>query len=378
MSYEIASGPAPADAGETEVTQVPAVIDSMVGTIVRAELDTQIATAKAHPRSITRAIDNILSLATLDEQTAAENVFALPRGGKPIRGPSVRLAEIIYQQWGNCRVDARVISIDREHKIITAEGTFHDLETNAATRAVIQRRISDKRGRLFSDDMIVTTGNAACAIAKRNAILSGVPKPVWRRAYEASEQVVAGDIKTLAIRREAAIKAFAHYGVKPEQIFAVMEVKGIEDISLEHIPTLQGMFSAIKSGESTVEEIFGRPATAPADNWQPPSNEAGAVQATGDVVDPETGEITSVADANKPAALWREEGEEWRHWCERLIVIVRKHAKTVEEVDGWTKANDESLQQLLKDAPKIHTLFMAAVGRHRVALVSDKPAGNDA
>src|SRR5262245_23164569 len=200
MSYEIASGPAPADAGETEVTQVPAVIDSMVGTIVRAELDTQIATAKAHPRSITREIDNILSPATLDQQTAAENVFALPRGGKPIRGPSVRLAEIIYQQWGNCRVDARVISIDREHKIITAEGTFHDLETNAATRAVIQRRISDKHGRLYSDDMIVTTGNAACAIAKRNAMLSGVPKPVSRRAHHASEQVGPRDLTTLDTR----------------------------------------------------------------------------------------------------------------------------------------------------------------------------------
>src|SRR5215813_8443617 len=127
----------------------------MVGTIVRAEIDMQIATAKANPRSVNKAMGSILSLATLDEQTAAENVFAMVRSGKAIRGPSIRLAEIIYQQWGNCRVDARVISIDREHKIITAEGTFHDLETNAATRAVIQRRISDKHGRLYSDDMIV-------------------------------------------------------------------------------------------------------------------------------------------------------------------------------------------------------------------------------
>jgi hypothetical protein len=30
--------------------------------------------------------------------------------------------------------------------------------------------------------MIIVTGNAASAIAKRNAILAGVPNAVWRRA----------------------------------------------------------------------------------------------------------------------------------------------------------------------------------------------------
>ena len=75
--------------------------------------------------------------------------------------------------------------------------------------------------------MIVVTGNAACSIARRNAILAGVPKAIWRKAFEASERVVAGDIQTLATRREAAMKAFATFGVKPEQIFAALDVKGI-------------------------------------------------------------------------------------------------------------------------------------------------------
>jgi hypothetical protein len=244
---------------EAEVISLPALAggeSGMVSTMVKAELDSQIATAKTYPRSLKGAIDNIMSLATLDEQTAQDCIFALPRGGKPIRGPSIRLAEIIAQQWGNCRVDARVIAIDRTNRVIVAEGTFHDLETNSAMRSVVQRRISDKRGRLFSDDMVVVTGNAACSIARRNAILAGVPKAVWRKAYEASEKVVAGDIKTLGQRREAAIKAFANFGVKPEQVFAALDVEALDDITLEHIPTLQGMFSALKNGETTIEELF--------------------------------------------------------------------------------------------------------------------------
>ncbi len=233
---------------------------SLAVSLARAEVDQQIATARAMPRSIDKAVKNIMTLSTLDEESAAECVYALPRGGKPIKGPSVRLAEIIASQWGNCRVGARVVHVDRIEKYVEAEGVFHDLETNTATTARVRRRISDKNGRLLNDDMIVVTGNAACSIAKRNAILGAVPKAVWRKAYTAVERVIAGDIKTLAERRTTAMKAFAAFGVKPEQVFAALDVAGMDDISLDHITTLIGMHSALKSGEETVETMFGKPA----------------------------------------------------------------------------------------------------------------------
>ena len=225
--------------------------------LTKAEIDQQISTAKAYPRLVSRVTQNILSLVTIDEQSAEECSYALPRGGKPIVGPSIRLAEIIAGQWGNCRVGARVVHIDRIEKFVEAEGIFHDLETNTATTARVRRRISNKTGGLLTDDMIIVTGNAACSIAKRNAILGGVPKAVWRKAYDEAEKVVKGDVKTLAERRELIFKAFAAFGVKPEQIFASLGIAGEDDITLEHIPTLTGMRSALKSGEASVEEMFG-------------------------------------------------------------------------------------------------------------------------
>ena len=238
---------------------------SLAVSIAMAEVDQQITTAHAYPRSVDLAVKNILSLATLDEETAAECVYALPRGGKPIKGPSVRLAEIIQSQWGNNRVGTRVVHVDRVEKYVEAEGVFHDLQTNAATTARVRRRISDKQGRVLSDDMIVVTGNAAASIAKRNAILGGVPKAVWRRAYAAVEQVIAGDIKTLSVRRADAMKAFAAFGVTPERVCEALEVGGLDDVTLEHMPTLIGMHSALKNGEYTVEEMFPpkRPAGEP-------------------------------------------------------------------------------------------------------------------
>ena len=241
-----------ADAGDLVVLQNT----SMAVGLARAEIDVQIATAHQFPRSIERATKAIISLATLDEQTAAECNYALPRGGKAILGPSIRLAEIVQQCFGNNRVASRVVAVDRDEKYVEAEGVYHDLQTNSASLARVRRRIVDKYGKLFNDDMIIMTGNAACSIAKRNAIFSGVPKPVWRKAYEESRKIVAGDIKTLTARRADALKAFFHFGVTVEQVFAALDVGGEDDIDLNGLVVLRGMFAALKSGEETVETMF--------------------------------------------------------------------------------------------------------------------------
>lgn len=229
---------------------------STASAIARTEIDSQVATARRYPRSIKTAMTNILTLATLDEDTATECIYALKRGGKPIRGPSIRLAEIISSQWGNCRDTATVVSIDRVNKLVVSEGTFLDLETNRGTRSSVSRRISDKYGKIYNDDMIAVTGNAANSIARRNAILAGVPKGVWRKAVEACEQIIRGDTKTMVERRDAAIKALAHFNLSPEQVFKIMEVQGVEDINLDDLATLRVIYTSLRNGDQTVEELL--------------------------------------------------------------------------------------------------------------------------
>lgn len=234
---------------------------SLAVALSRAEVDQQVTTAHAYPRAgrkggLRTIVNAITDLATLSDEAAQESVYALPRGNKPIKGPSVRLAEIVASQYGNCRIGARVVHVDKFEKYVEAEGIFHDLETNTATTARVRRRIVDKYGRLYNDDMIIVTGNAAAAIAKRNAILGGVPKAMWNPAYEAAHAVIAGDIKTLSVKRDEAIKAFAIWGIKPEQIFAALEVGGLDDVGLDELVTLRAMFKAIKDGEQKVEDFF--------------------------------------------------------------------------------------------------------------------------
>jgi hypothetical protein len=242
--------------------------DPLAVQISRSALRQQIATAREFPRDMARAKATITQLATLDKDTAEECIYALTRTGqdgqkKVIRGPSIRFAEIIQACWGNNRVQALVVFVDRNDKVIEAEGVFHDLETNAAVSKRTRRSIRTRSGGIYSDDMITIVGNAACSIALRNAILGGVPKGVWREAYEHVEKIVAGDQKTLVERRGAAVKAFAHFGVDARQLCATLGVAGLEHITTDHLLTLTGMHTAIKSGEATVEEMFPGPSKEP-------------------------------------------------------------------------------------------------------------------
>ena len=246
----------PVDPATGEIMTITESATPLAVQLAQAELNQAVTTARAFPRSITSAVNNIMTLATLDEESAKECVYALPRGGKPIKGPSVRFAEIVASQWGNCHTGSRVIAVDKFDKVVIAEGVFFDLETGMKRTAQIRRRIVDKSGRLFNDDMITVTGNAAASIAMREAILKGIPKAVWRKAYERCEGVIAGDVQTLNERRDNAIKAFAVWGVKPEQIFAALEVGGLDDIGLDELGTLVAMHKAIKGGEQKVEDYF--------------------------------------------------------------------------------------------------------------------------
>ena len=239
---------------ENQETTLQVVTPDALSLITKAEIDVQISTAKAFPRSLTLFIQKATSMATLTEDIAASCSYALPRGGKSLEGPSVRLAEIICATYGNIRSGARVIANDG--KTITAQGICHDLETNNCVTVEVQRSILDKSGRPFKQDMQVVTGNAACAIAFRNAVFKVVPAALAQEVYDRAREVARGTAETLVTRRDKAVKYFRELGVKDAEICNVLGIVKIEDINLDHLQTLSGMRAAIKNGESTVKEIF--------------------------------------------------------------------------------------------------------------------------
>lgn len=235
------------------VTTLPSA-DALMA-LNRSEIDVQISTAKRWPRSIVSFKEQALEMACLDEATAASMFFALPRGGKKIEGPSVRLAEVVGSSWGNLRYGARIVAMD--DKFITAQGACMDLEKNIAATVEVKRRITDKQGRRFNDDLIQVTGNAACSIALRNAIFKVVPFGLVKPIYEAARLASIGKAKTMAERRASALEWFAKAGATVEQVLQALDRKGVDDVTIDDLVTLTGLRTAIKDGETTLEEALG-------------------------------------------------------------------------------------------------------------------------
>lgn len=227
-----------------------------LGAVDRASIDVQVSTAHAYPRSVDRSLKEAMTLATLDEETAASMFYALPRSGKTIEGPSSRLAEVMAYSWGNLRVDADIVAEDKTH--VTAMGTCFDLEKNVAVRVRVKRRITDSRGKRYNEDMIGVTSNAAISIALRNAVFKVIPAALVSRVYGQARKASVGEGGTMTHRRQAALHWFTKLGVTEQQVLDVLEVRGIDDIGMDELITLRGLKTAIKDGETSVEQVFRR------------------------------------------------------------------------------------------------------------------------
>lgn len=239
-----------------EVKQDQGIIQ--VDAIERANVDSQVATAKQYPRNLSRCINNAIVMATLDYNTAQSCGYALPRGGKPITGPSVHLAKLIVSNFGNMRAEAKVVQIT--DKQVISRGTCWDLENNVATAFEVRRSIVGKGGKRFSDDMITVTGNAANAIAYRNAVFSVVPKAIVDKVYQAAQHFITGDLsdeEKLLARRKKCIDYFKdEFGITEDEVVMLCGKQTVNQIKADQIALLLGITQSLNDGDTTVEELM--------------------------------------------------------------------------------------------------------------------------
>lgn len=240
----------PVEEQDVQIVQVDAV--------ERANVDSQVATAKRYPRDIRRSIDNSVVMATMNQETAQSCSYALPRGGKPITGPSVHLAKIIVSNWGNMRTEAKVVQIT--DKQVISRGTCWDLETNVASAFEVRRSIIGKNGQRFSDDMITVTGNAANSIAYRNAVFAVIPKAITDRVYYAAQKIITGDLsdydKLLKVRTGVLNNFKNNYGITEEEVVKMCGKQTANQIGADEISMLMGTIQALKDEDTTVDELM--------------------------------------------------------------------------------------------------------------------------
>lgn len=229
--------------------------------ITRGEIDIQISTAHKYPRSIDLFKKRAIAMATIDRDTAESCLYSRPVGKGPdgkqkiVEGMSVRMAEIVGACYGNLRVAAMIIEQTPEQ--VKTRGMAHDLETNFASSADIVESTLDSNNKPYSPRMRVTAAKAAVAKARRDATFQVVPRALARPIEAAVRALLLDDkAQTFSQRRDGMVKWIETKGIDPARVWAILEVKGPDDLQAEHFITMTGLRTAIKEGDISLDEAF--------------------------------------------------------------------------------------------------------------------------
>ena len=232
---------------------------SAVESLQRGEIDVQIATAHKYPRSLAKFKTRALAMVGLDEETAASCIYSRPvgkEGGKMkyAEGMSVRMAEIVGACYGNLRVGSTIVEVTP--RMVTARGYAHDLETNFASASEVVEATVDKKGNPYSERMRVVIAKAALAKARRDSTFCVVPRALCKALEETARRVAIGDAATIAKRRAGVMAWIGKLGIETDRVFKALGIDGEDDIGVDELTTLTGIKTAIKDGDTQVDEAF--------------------------------------------------------------------------------------------------------------------------
>ena len=221
-----------------------------------AEVQAAMVVARANPRNMQHAVDRILNSCT--RPTLAQGAtYDYARGGTAITGPSIRLAEVIAQCWGNIQYGLRELS--RDEGVSEVQAYAWDVETNTRREMVFQVQHSMKaRGSIkkLSDprDVYELVANQG-ARRLRACILAIIPGDVVESAVSQCETTLKAKVDTSAEAVQKMLDAFAPMGVSKEQIEVRIQ-RRIESVLPAQMLQLGKIYNSLKDGMSVAGDWF--------------------------------------------------------------------------------------------------------------------------
>lgn len=221
-----------------------------------AEVQSAMVIAKRFPRNQIEATDRILQACT--RTTLAEGaLYSYSRGGQEITGPSIRLAEVAAQAWGNVSFGIR--ELEQRNGASTVEAFAWDMETNTRQVKVFQveHKRHTKKGAYKLEDprdiyeMVANQG----ARRLRACILGVVPGDVIEAAVKQCEQTLHASADTSPAALKKLLAAFAPFGVTKEHIEARIQCR-MEAIRPAQIVQLKKVYASLRDGMSVPGDWF--------------------------------------------------------------------------------------------------------------------------
>lgn len=212
--------------------------------------------AKKYPRDIKAFRQKILQTIE-DPDVALACWYSLPKGGGVIEGPGIRAAEIIYSNYGNIIIKEAPFSVDGKRVIASCQAI--DVETMAAIEKTTSRSIAYKNGNLYPDHLIETTGKAAQAVARRDAIYAIVPAAfVNGLVASAKERVDRAIAENPGAIKAYIAKALKEHNVDPKKLTEIYSTDGkpLEEMNSSQLKDMLGLVNALRAGYS-VDKYLG-------------------------------------------------------------------------------------------------------------------------
>jgi hypothetical protein len=243
--------------GNLTTTQQPqAALANTDASRAIAEVQAALMMARANPRDPVAAMDRILNACT--RPTLAEAaVYTYARGGSDISGPSIRLAEVMAQGWGNMQFGIR--EIDQRRGESTVQAFAWDVETNTRREVTFQvpHVRHTKRGAIKLEDprdiyeLVANQG----ARRLRACILAVIPGDVTDAAVAQCETTLHTKLDTSPDGINKIVVAFAALGVSREQIEKRIQ-RSIDSIFPAQIVGLKKIYASLRDGMSKPADWF--------------------------------------------------------------------------------------------------------------------------
>ncbi len=230
------------------------------------EVQAAILMAKMSPRNQMLAYDRIMQ-ACQRFSLAESAIYSYPRGGQKIEGPSIRLAEVIAQNWGN--IEFGTLELEQREGESVMMAYAWDLET--LTRAVKVFTVAHSikaNGRIkqLEDPRdIYELGANMGARRLRAAILAIIPGDIVEAAVEACNKTMAlgsGNVP-LKDRIHKMVEAFREQGVTVQDLEARMG-HSLESMTERELAGLRKVWASINDGFGKKADFF-----KPADRQSP-------------------------------------------------------------------------------------------------------------
>lgn len=227
-----------------------------------AETLGQMQMAKMFPRDVVASRDRILNACTRP-RLAETACYTYARGGTEVTGPSIRLAEMLAQNWGNMTFGIR--EVEQRNGESTCEAFAWDMETNARQTKVFQVRhirhtkAGDKVLTDPRDIYELVANNGARRL--RACILGVIPGDIVEEAVSACDTTLKTKFEVTPDRIKALSERFAEFGVSTSQIEARIQCR-LDAMKPAQMANLGKIYNSLRDGMSKPEDWFAKEASA--------------------------------------------------------------------------------------------------------------------